>query len=555
MSLGVPIPFLSPARTVLIITDDALGVYSVEGSRVSLVEIVPWRGAGFEEKVADILSKDAGGRSVVILNDAVEQHYRKEKVPHITLLDRANVVRRRLMVAFPHYSTRAAMALKGGGGGGLRRAAKGVPADGQVYLFAAVPPTDAFAKLLGAITISGVVVEGYGLLPVESADFVKKLAEKIASKNGVKDTATWSILIGQHHGGGLRQVVVKNGELALTRITPIPVPEDVDAGHWAGDVAHELQATLSYLTRFGYAPDDGLNVIVVGNTFYGEQLEEMVTVPCSYHALSATEAGDLLGIKVSGDNVHYADVLHAAWAAKKARLTLPMISNDLKRISAPRKIASVAMVLLTLGFGYEAFSLSSEAQSLYMTARNMDVARERKAEIDKIYQAEIDRKEALGIDVRLIQSALAISRDIKAQTANPLNSLDKISRELGTLRVDELEFENTSVADAGNSAGQPASPATGSAPARAEKITLKFSFAGTIKPQDGNKELYDLKDRLTKVLPDYDVTVSKELVDLSYTGEISSEVGLTANQRQATDRFTGEIQIQKRVANAENSGA
>lgn len=493
-----------------------------------------------------------GGRPVVILNDAVEQHYRKEKIPHITLMDRASVVQRRLMVAFPHYSTRAAMVLKGGArssfvGGGKDSSAKG---DGQVYLFAAVPPTDAFSKVLGAVSRSGVVVDGYGLLPVESADMVKKLTDKLAKQKQIKDTSVWSVLIGQHHGGGLRQIVIKNGELALTRITPVPVPDDVDAGHWAGDVAHEFQATLSYLTRFGYSPDDGLNVIVVGNTFYGEQLEEMISVPCSYHSISVTEASGLLGMSIVGDDVHYADFLHAAWIAGKTSLTLSLVSSDLKKISTPRKAASVAMLLLTLGVGYEAFVVSNEAQAVYAISKNTEIAKERRAEIERLYMQEIARKEGLGIDVKLIQGALAVDKDIKGQVFDPLIPIDKVSRQLRSLRVDGFEFLNVPQVDAA-----PNPDPAASAPNRKTELRLRFSFAGTVKPQDGNKELYDLRQRLESVLPapDYQVTVSKELVDLSYTGEVTSEVGLTAIQRKAAERFTGEILIQK-VRNAGNSG-
>ena len=72
--------FLSRNRTVLLISDEALFVYDTSASGVELVDKYDWDDPAFEGNAVDAISKKCGGKPVLILNDMVEQHYRKEKV-------------------------------------------------------------------------------------------------------------------------------------------------------------------------------------------------------------------------------------------------------------------------------------------------------------------------------------------------------------------------------------------------------------------------------------------------------------------------------------------
>src|SRR5262245_61593551 len=123
----------APSRTVVLIADEALYIYSTgfRGSR--LIESVPWDTENFEQSVATTLSKDCGGKPVLILNDMVEQHYRKERVPKVSALDKANVLQRKLNVAFPGYPVKAALLLKEK----IPKSEKNIAA--AIYIFSAIP--------------------------------------------------------------------------------------------------------------------------------------------------------------------------------------------------------------------------------------------------------------------------------------------------------------------------------------------------------------------------------------------------------------------------------
>lgn len=545
---SLSLPFLSFDRAAIIMMDDGVCVHKMSGSTVSFVGAVLWRSSDFELKLAEIIERSSVS-SVVILNDAVEQHYRKEKIVIPTSLDRANIIKRRLNVAFPNYPMRSAVILKESTA--LSKAQAGKDAEpGDVYLFAAAPSTESFGRVIRSIARTDCNIVGYGLLPVESCGMVREMSRKLAQKWGGASGATWTILIGQHRGGGLRQIVVRGTELALTRVTPVDEPSGGGGDAWAADVFNELQATLGYLSRFGYAPEDGLNIVVIGDRDHSAVIEDMVSVPCNFEALTPGEAAKLLKIKLAkGEGDHFADALHAAWAGRKTTLTLPLTAKEISDVAGPRRAASIAMLLLSVGFGVASYYASSEAVRYYQDTKNLEVAKIRQADIERIYQEELKRKESMGIDVNLIKAALDIDSRVRRQRIDVLGVLKDVSRDLDNLRMDGFEFKNDG--DVLWSGASPDEPS----PVRGAKFILKFSFAGNVNPKDGNKEMFELSDRLSERLTPmgYRVRVSQPLQNLTYTGEVDKEVGLTANRRALSDRYSAEISIQK-VENVKSSG-
>jgi hypothetical protein len=71
---------LTPSRCALLIGDDALYVYNVTSRMAKLVEAVPWKTENFTGLVSNLIRKECGGKSVVILNDMTDQQDRKSVV-------------------------------------------------------------------------------------------------------------------------------------------------------------------------------------------------------------------------------------------------------------------------------------------------------------------------------------------------------------------------------------------------------------------------------------------------------------------------------------------
>ena len=105
--MGQPLSILSASKCVLLLSDDALCIYKVNSKGATLLNSYGWKIPDFEGEVAAALNHEVGDGSVYILNDAVEQHYRKEKINKLPIFDKTNIINRRLNIAFPSYPTRA----------------------------------------------------------------------------------------------------------------------------------------------------------------------------------------------------------------------------------------------------------------------------------------------------------------------------------------------------------------------------------------------------------------------------------------------------------------
>lgn len=521
--------FLTPSRTVLMISDDALFVYAISAKGVRLVDTVPWSAEDFERNVANTIAKDCGGKPVVIVNDMVEQHYRKEKVPRVSVLDKQNVVKRKLKVAFPNYPVRAALPLK-------EKVAKTKNSlGGSVYIFAALPVTDAFTKTMGAAAQSMAPIVGFGLLPVEASDMIKKLADKTVPRR--ENKAKWTVFMGQHHSGALRQIVIKDGELALTRMTPI-VETDDDPVLWANEVHQELQATMSYLSRFGFDSSEGLNVILLAEPSTGDIVSELIETECHFHSMTTQEAADALGLPLGvQDNDYYADPMHAAWVGKKSRLILPMKARQIDNVSKPRQAAVIGSIILFLGAGFQAYTLLDYTQSTSEQASEIEAAEQRKAQLDLQYEKEVKKKNDLGFDIQLIQSSLAVQEELEKQEIEPLSLFYNIGLALGRdMRIDEISIarpaNNPFVVGSFTGKGTPLYIGT-----------MQMTFPSSTNAEKGNREVQALRSRIQSMMPDHVVKVTKLLEDYEYSEEIVVETGNAAKKSSIQD-YVAEITIE-----------
>ena len=532
---------LSPNRTVLLVTDEALYIYALSSKAVKLVESVPWGAENFVQNVSRVIADKCDKKPVLILNDMVEQHYRKEKVIKTKggMMDKASIVKRKLNSTFPNYPVKAAYQLKEK----VSKAPGQLPSD--VYIFAAVPDTEQFNAIMDATKKSLASLSAFCLLPIESSDMVKTLAEKISKNN--KSAAKWSVFVGQHKNGGLRQVVTKNGELALTRMSPI-IDTDNDPKKWADQVSQEIRATMSYLSRFGYSSSDGLDLMVVANPQAGDVLNANIDqTDINFYAMTASEAAKSLNITIGPqEDERYADVLHVAWAGRKTRFILPMKASLVDEVSRPRQAAMVASILLGVGACFFVYQLSTTYSAYSQLQEDIEQTQRRQAQLNVQYQKEVQKKEELGFDVRLVQSSMAVYTKLEEQSIDLIpflrsigNALEQDMR-LSSFTMERLEdsenIRNRIVRNVMQGEGA------------SNKIplfdsVLKMTYPSTTDIQRGNEEVNALAQRMRERLSeDYEVKVTKLLKDYEYTEGLIIETGRTKNQNLTQD-FIAEITV------------
>jgi hypothetical protein len=522
--------------------DEGLQIYNVKKRNAKRVAFLPWDMHEFEFSVRDIIVKKCKRAPVLVLNDMVEQHYRKERIPKVSIVDRGSVLKRRLNIAFPNYRVRAALKLND------KNAPSAGDKKGDPYLFAAIPASDSFKKTLEAIHLSMAPIKGFYLLPIEASVMAKTLSSKLAKSKGFKPV--WSVFIGQHHNGGLRQIVTRNGELALTRLTPI-VDTDVEPDLWAKEVSSELDATMSYLSRFGYKPTDGLDIIISANQSSKLSLEKIIQVDGDLHILNAAEIAKLLGVGVGPqEDLRYADPIHAVYLGNKKAFQLPLQSPAIEQLTQPRKIASVVMLALLVGslyFGFTAFNnwkISTDLKDQLL------VSQQQKRAIKTEYDIELEKQKALGFDLLYAKNAIEIHQSLELKKVKPLPLIRDIGKSLGVdiylsslkITLDEEAVKTTDESFQYNSYGE----VEEGKKAYFVNALLTISFPGSINPDVSVRRVNAIRDDLVKRLTNYDVRIIKQVADLSYTGNFTGGSG-TSSSTGSPEKYEAEIQIRREL--------
>lgn len=545
---------MSPNRTVLLIGDDALYVFSVTARVVRFIDVVNWQADDFTNVVAGLLRKECNGKPVLILDDMTDQYFKGgQRLPNVGLMDKQSVLKRKLQVAFPHYPIRGALPMKEKkkGRGAAGGATANIRTAGDLYLFAGVPMAEPLVKTFDAVRKSMVSIAGFTLLPVEASDMVRVLSEKIAGKERVPNE--WAVFIGQHQSGALRQVITRNGQLAMTRITTVTAAEG-DHTTWAQDVYQEFKATLSYLSRYGFTNEDGVELMIVASPEAGDALENMIDIPCHYSAFTVNEAARVLGTTIGvQEQAGVADALHAAWCGRKVSFILKMDAPELTKIHQPRQAAAAGIALLLLGGCYLGWQTSSQAQVMFGLQTDISDQKRVLGQAQAEYDQEVARLESLGFDVKLIQASLNTFSDLEKNRMSIVPILKKISEGLGDeLRVDKMSVkdlnfnqETTSTIDFSRVA-ESVSSDDADKPKRIEVI-LYMSFPQTITTEEGRKQIDDLERRLRSLMPDHKVWVEKNVGSKDYMEATSGQAGAAKNMTaekldmQAEIRITGPL--------------
>lgn len=516
------ISLFSQQKNILMLSDDALSIFVGQGAGVKLAKTIEWTDPDFEFIVGKTINDEGKGKPVVILNDMLEQHYRKEKITRagVGMMDRNSMIRRKLMAAFPSYPMRAFLPLKDKGA----KTKTGAAAD--TYLFAAIPDSGVFKQTVDVVQKGGLNLTGTHLLPVEASDMVQQLAGKLLKKK--PSPKSWTIFIGQHRHGGLRQIVTRNGDLALTRMTPMH-DMNGDPAHWAREVVQEFKATMSYVSRFGYEPMDGLNVIVVCDDESGVELEQTIGAESDFFAISVSDASKMLGLKIDDlDQENYADVLHAAWVAGRPRAKLPMRVQEIDRVERPRAVIAFLTVLFLCSGGYLAYQAMGEFSELREVQSNISKVAIRKARLTQEYEVELERIKEFGVDFALVQNSLRVKDMLDKQHVDSLSLFSAIAKALdGNMTIDSITLEpkKDDKLEAFLSSVEGMELPLIDLPDDFRydalyRAMLKISYPTTANVDRANREIRQFSERLQKELPDHLIKVEKYIKDYAYTENV-----------------------------------
>jgi len=537
----------SSSRCVLLLSDEGVNIYDV-GSSVSFVDTIPWTTQGFDDVLTRTIKKKVGGKKLLILNDMVEQHYRKERVPRVSPFDKSNLIKRRLSAAFPSYPIRSSIKLKE-----KPPSREDEDKGGDIYLFAAVPLSDNIRKVLSSTQNSYANVAGFCLLPVESSVMIHALSKKLTRAS--EKTSKWTVFVGQHQGGGLRQIVTKNGELALTRMTPM-VESDVDQEVWSTEITNELKGTMSYLSRFGYEPSEGLDVIIIANNAVAEKVTAKIDFECNLNVLTCAEAAGYLGVKIGRqEEQRFADPLHVAWSGRKASFVMPLQATQLDKIAGPKKMVAAISALLLAGSAYFAYEGFVYANKWMQNNEAIEQAQTQLSAIRQEHILQTDKKKAAGFDFLLVEKSTSVFRELESKALKPLPIFEKIGIALGPdIALTSIDVKPVAIdAAAEAAAAEAAILAAASDPTavvenpkekpREFEVVLRIIFPAALDPEKGVALVSGFQSRLKQELPNHEVRILKQVADLSYTGNFVGEATNKINPDKTKQDYEAQILI------------
>ncbi|GAB5388373.1 MAG: hypothetical protein Alpg2KO_13410 [Alphaproteobacteria bacterium] len=276
-------------------------------------------------------------RPIHLLIDLAEIKLRIETVPKATTFDRKRLVARRLDAVYPNAPASAAMPLDTAPIGFEAELAEGrLP-----YLLAALPESAEWAAWAEWLAGLPNPIGSIRFLPIEQSSMVHRLSHLLELDG--EEAPPWTLYLAPHRSGGMRQVVVTaSGTYAMTRLTPLSDPEGT-LQDVAADVRDEIAATISYLSRIGYEPGDGLDVIVCADAALEPVLTELPIGRGRLRVIEAGKAGKMLRLRGTAfENDDDADLLAAAWAASRPRPALSLPTENL--IPARRENLRVAQL-------------------------------------------------------------------------------------------------------------------------------------------------------------------------------------------------------------------
>jgi hypothetical protein len=427
-------------KTVLIIGEDSLMIYGSSGGKSQRLGILNWDEENLTDRLVGFLLREGRKNPVYILYDMLEQQYKKETVPKLSPLDKRAYISRKLKVVFPSNPMRAAYFLKGEAEENLLKG-KGKE-EGTPYIFASIPNVMQFDIIYDAIKKSELQLLNIGFLPVEATGLMSKLASSKLT-GGIK--AKWNVLLSVHESGGLRQIITKNGELALTRLTAIS-SDNIEPSAWGREAGVEFKSTLSYLLRFGYSQDQSMNIFIVNDSSeVKEAFASQLDINPGIFVGSANQLGQNIGLKVQGHSgENFGDGLHAAWLSKVRSMKLPVSSGRFLQVQNTRKYFSYGIKALALffvlGIGFSIFKTQQISSVKSNTASELQKHANLQTELSQSERAIPTIAE--GVEYEEIISLLNVYDKLESNGIKSLAMVHAIANTMpNNLRLKGLKIE------------------------------------------------------------------------------------------------------------------
>lgn len=357
--------FLPGARFVLFIGDEGAILLYIRLNNVISRQFVPDASEQNLEELRASLDLDQKAPISVVF-DNMDQNYTQQTLPPVSAMSVKKLIDRRLARDFAPTDIKGAIAL-----GREKQGRKD-----WNFMMVSLERSRQIAIWLDFVQALPNRFQGIYLVPVESEVIVAKLEEAM----GVSEERTgngWKFFVSHNKVGGFRQVVLRDGRIAFTRMSQ-PVSESAPEVI-AGNIEQEMQSTIEYMKRLNFHVQSDLDVYIVASSLINPLIDRNKFVTNSFNTLTPYEVAGFLGIEgATQPTDQFGDVILAASIATSQKHVLTLTTPESKKFDKLydwlrlQRILAAVIMLGVLGF---AGTVASSIYLKYLDSQDLELVK------------------------------------------------------------------------------------------------------------------------------------------------------------------------------------
>ncbi len=393
-----------------------------------------------------------------VMCDVLDQQYVRHSFPPVSALSVNNLVKRRIERDFQASDLT----------GSIRLGREKTGRKEWQYLLVALAITPVLQQWFDLLVEQPNELKGIFLTPVEGQAFIPTLHKAITSEKPM----SWQLLVSHHKVSGFRQIVLRDGRLAFTRVTQ--AIDDALPAVIAGNIEQEIMNTLEYLRRLGFTENNTLEMIVVAAQEVQETIDLKRFNAAQSYTLTPMDVADALHLEqaaLSADR--FGDVVMAAAFARAKKRHMKLLTaygQKLSQLYAARlglKLVGVLAVFALLGM-----SAANIVQAMGDNSAADEIEAKRKPLQDQLNTV---RKSIVGLnkDVAL-KSAIMLTYDAYMKDVHPPS---EFINELAPLLPPQARIAHFSWGPPGTAGNSQNNVPAGSAADGPLEVRIDFEFS------------------------------------------------------------------------------
>ena len=480
-------------RFVLLIGDEGAILVYVKGRQVQRRLFAPSSQPEHVKTMLELMDAHPGV-SLRILVDSIDQQFVRQTFPPVSALGISKLVSRRLARDFPPEDLKGALRI-GREKGGRQE---------WNYLLIALANTPHLQGWLQLMLEQENRLLGVYLTPVEAQHYYPAIVSSLPQRSYEGSRTSWKLMVSHHKVGGFRQVVLKDGKLAFTRLSPSL--DDAVPAVLAGNIEQEILNSIEYIRRLGYEENATLEILVIAAQEVKDALDLNRFEAAGAYTLTPLEVAGLLQLDqaaLSADR--YGDVVLASFFAVEARPALLMMSRYGRQLAQMyqarhlgRLVAGVLVVLMGMA------ALSGLTQFIRDRQTTNDFVTKREGLQPKLAKLKNAISEQ-DVDTSLKSAVIAAKQLFEPDRYLPFDFIAQLVPELGPeVTVNSIDWQRKELPGGDNQ------NAVAALPDGPLSVVVEFELIGSYADQEQlAKAAEAFFEKLKLAFPNYNLTGDK----------------------------------------------